>query len=226
MLDLNILVNDSLKKIEKEGFVQEVVDKTLKKTIESVIDDLLRAWSPFGKNLKEEIESKLNINLKNLDIASYNQIVLNAVKERLDQAIYQQGIEQIKADMDEMLANEKSEYKLSEIIEKLKRDNDEDAREEGWDEISLYVEKDRTLNFIYFDAEPEKEKYQCRYEIVTHPEDDRIHSIEINDRKLDNKLIMGGLRGLEKVLFLMFAHKSKLILDDEDIDFEYDYDDY
>lgn len=225
MIDLNKMVNESLKKIEEEGYVQEVIDNTIKKTIESVIDDLLRSWSPFGKNLKEEIENKLNIDLKNLDIASYNQLILNAVKEKLDVVIHQQGIEQIKADMDELLANKKSEYRLSEIIKKLKKDNAEDAIDDDWYEISLHIEKGSVLNFIYFDGEPEKRKHECKYKIITHPEDERIHSIEINDRQFDNKLIMGGLRGIEKELFIMYTHKAKLIIDDENIDTEYGYDD-
>ena len=69
MIDLNKLVNQSLANIEESGFVQETIQNRIKKTIESIVDDLFKSYGTFGKSLQAEIESKLQINFKELDIA-------------------------------------------------------------------------------------------------------------------------------------------------------------
>lgn len=221
MIDLNSLVNQELKNLEESGFVKEAIQKQVEKTVTEIIDDLLREWSPFGKALKAEIESKLQINFDNLDIVSYNQVVLNAVKEKLDQVVYVQGVEQIKANMDAMLSEIKPEYKLSEIIEKLKEFSSDDAKENDWEEISLHVSSPRDiLTFIYFDEEPDKEEYQCKY-ILSVNKDGSLNTASIMDCKLDNKLVIGGLHGMEELIFKLYAHKPVIIIDEDRVDTYY-----
>lgn len=227
MIDLNALVNQSLANIEESGFVKEVIQKRIEKTVTETIDELLRGYSPFGKALKSEIESKLQVNFKELDIASYNQVVLNAVKEKLDQAVYVQGVEQIKASMDAMLSDIKPEYKLSEIIEKLKECAEDDAKENDWSEISFHIDADRSvLAFVYFDEEPGKEKYRCKYRLSIC-KDGRLNTVEIRDCKLDNRLVMGRMSGMEELMFKLYAHKPVIIIDENHVETEYssEYDD-
>lgn len=224
-MDLNKLVNESLAKIEQEGFVQKVVEKQLKSTIESIIDDLLRSYSDFGKNLKKEIGSQLNINLKELNIAGYNVMVLNAVKEKLDEAVTIHGVEKIKESLEEMLTDVKKEYKLSELIEEMKEDAREYNDDHAGQEISLHVDPDRSiLSFIYFDPSEDQEKYECKYRLVLN-KDGAMNSINIDGRKFDNKLIMGGLRGFEETLFKIYSTGAKIIIDENNVNLEYGYGD-
>lgn len=121
MINLNKIVNDSMKQIENEGFVEKIVKEQLEKTIKDIVSDTFRSWSNFGENLKKHIEGNLNVNLENLNIDGYNTLVLAAVQEKLDLATKIQGVEKIKQAMDKMLKNVKTEYKLSELIEEPKR---------------------------------------------------------------------------------------------------------
>jgi hypothetical protein len=220
-VDLNKMVNDSLAKIQAEGFVEQVVEEQLKKTIKSIVNNVLREYGDFGKNLKEQVESQLNINLDKLDIASYNTMVLNVVKEKLDAAMHLQGVEKIKADMDEMLGTAKAEYKLSELIQELKDDAlewDDDLR--GKD-MSFHIDSDRrTLTFISFDKEPDKGKYDCKYRIAVD-EEGKLTSVKIGGREFKNNVIMGGLYGTEATLFKMYTQGSKLIINEDEVDTYY-----
>jgi len=164
-MNLNQMVSESLKNIEEEGFVQATVEKKMKQTMESIIDDIFSSWSSFGKNLKEHIQQELKVNLDELKLEAYNHMILNVVKEKMDEAIHVQGTEKIKKQLDDLLSDNKTEYKLSEIIERMKDDVMDWDSDEYYDkQISLHVEKGSVLSFVYFDKEEYKEKYKEKYE--------------------------------------------------------------
>ncbi len=220
MIDLNKLVNQSLSKIEEQGFVEQVVEKKLKETVTSIINDLFHSYSDFGKNLKNQVSQQLNINLRELNLAGYNTMILNTVKEKLDEAIHIQGTEKIKEALDVLLSDVKQEYKLSELIEEMKAKANEYG-DYNRKEISFHIDPDRDiLTFIYFDEESGKDKYRCKYGIWVNKEGN-IAGVEIKDRKFDNRVIMGGLRGFEETLFKIYTTGPKLIIDENYIKVEY-----
>jgi hypothetical protein len=222
MMDLNKMVNDSLAKIEAEGFVEKVVEKQLKSTIEIIIDDLFRSYSDFGKNLKKEIESQLNINLKELKLSGYNVLVLNTVKEKLDEALHLQGVEKMQDALNEIFNDTKKEYKLSEIINAFKQDVlSDDSAYEG-NEISFHVEKWSYGVHIAFDKDSDKGRYSCDYQIGIDS-NGKMTRADIDGKKFDNKIIMGGLYGFDETLFKIYASGAKVIIDDNDVDIEYGY---
>lgn len=223
-MDLNKLVNDSLAKIEQEGFVQKVVEKQLKNTVESIVDDLFRSYSDFGKNLKKEVESQLNINLKELKLSGYNVLVLNTVKEKLDEALHLQGVEKMQDALNEIFNNTKKEYKLSEIINEFKQDVLSDDSDYEGNEISFHIEKWSLGFHITFDKDSGKGRYCCDYQISIDS-DGKITRADIDGKKFDNKVIMGGLYGFDETLFKIYASGAKVIIDDNDVDIEYGYSD-
>lgn len=220
MIDLNKIINESLAKIEAEGYVQVVVEKRIKETIESVVTDCLRSYSDFGKNLKKEVESKLNINLKELDFSGYNLLVLNAVKEKLDQVIHLQGIEKVKDAMDKMLADVKPEYTLSEIIESL-RTYEKYSSHDYEDRMTLFiVHSDTSDDYIdiYLDSDKKDRKFSCDYQIRTK-DGGIVWNVNIGGRELNKNNEFGALFGPAELLFKIYATGAKIILDqgeDED----------
>lgn len=220
-MNLNQMVNESLKNIEEEGFVQATVEKKMKQTMESIIDDIFSSWSNFGKNLKEHIQQELKVNLDELKLEAYNHMILNVVKEKMDEAIHVQGTEKIKKQLDYLLSDTKTEYKLSEIIERMKDKAMEWDSDEYYDrQISLHVEKDSVLSFVYFDKEEYKEKYECQYKLSIDNEG-RLNSCRIDDKEFDNKVIMDGLHGVDELLFKIYTTGAKVLLDENDISVYY-----
>jgi hypothetical protein len=224
ILDLNVLVNNSLKKISEGGKVQEIIDKRLENTVESIINDLLNDWSDFGKALKEEVKKKLVINLGELDIATYNTLVLNAVKEKLDKVITIQGVEKIKESMDKMLADVKPEYRLSEIIEEL-RESEKGSHDYG-DRMTLIIEaSDRKYINIYLDDDEEENQYRCKY-MIRLKEDGIVWNIKSDDRDFSKNNELGALFGIEELLFKIYATGAKIVLDEGEDSDDYNLDYY
>jgi hypothetical protein len=223
ILDLNVLVNNSLKKISEGGKVQEIIDKRLENTVESIINDLLNDWSDFGKALKEEVKKKLVINLGELDIATYNTLVLNAVKEKLDKVITIQGVEKIKESMDKMLADVKPEYRLSEIIEEFK----EEKRylHEYGDQMTLIIEhSDRGYMNIYLDDDEEKGQYSCDFMIRL--KEGVVWNIKSSRRDFRKNNEIGALFGIEELLFKIYSTGARVIFDEGEDSDDYDLDYY
>jgi len=230
MIDLNKIVNDSLVEMEKEGFVEKTVKNRLEKTITEIVDDVFREWSDFGKDLKAHIENNLNIDLDNLGIEGYNTLVSAAVKEQLDKIITVQGIEKIKETTEKMLIDTKDSYTLSEIIEKLKGESTKDEWEYDEDEkIALIIDgKEDGYKHIYLNEEDEDRKWSYDYQIDIDGEG-RPYSIKLKGNEIDKNKILGGLYGLDELLFKIYAHGSKIVLDngmdpeDYDLYFREDY---
>lgn len=192
MIDLNKIVNETLVNLEKEKFVETVVEKRIKQTIESVIGDIFDSWSSFGKSLKKHIE------------------------ERLESTIKVKGLEKIKESIDEMLSDVKSEYTLTEIIEKAKEDTAKEDYERDYDEkVNLIIEKScYGYIHIYLDNKDEKPygkwDYSCSLAL---DKEGKAYSIKLNGKEIDSKKIMDGLYGLDNLLFKIYASGAKIILD-------------
>lgn len=236
MIDLNKIVNDALVELEKERFVETAVKKRLEKTIEEIIDDTFRKWGTFGENLKSYIDKNLNVNIENLGIEGYNTLALKVIQEELDKVITTQGIEKIKDTTREILSDVKSEYTLSEIIEALKEENLKEEYEfDEEDTIAIIIEGDEDgYKHIYLSLEEPTSIYG---KVSKHSYDYQIainrlgkpYSIKLKNNEIDTKKILGGLYGLDRLLFKIFSSGAKIILDkgmdpeDYDIYYRTDY---
>lgn len=226
MIDLNKIVNDTLVNMESEKFVEKVVQETIEKSVKSIVNDVFRDYSDFGKNLKKYIETNLNINFDKLGLEGYNGIVLTAVKEQLDKAITINGVEKIKESVDGMLSDVKKEYTLSEIIEEAKTDDPcKELEEYDYDEhIYLKIDKsDYGYHSIYLDNNDDEPdgKYYYSYQIAIDS-DGKPYSIKLKGNEINTKKIMGGLYGLDALLFKIYSSGSKITLDQGDDSDDYD----
>lgn len=221
-MNLNTMVNDALANIHSEGIVENIVRKKIEKTIESIIDDIFSSYGDFGKQLKEQIKQHLSVNLGALDLPTYNTLVAKVIKEKLDEITHIQGVEKLKLEMDKMLADVKPEYKLSELIEKWKEVENEYQEYEG--EFSLHIDSKYSSTWIHLDPEPGKDMYECKYGMLVR-DDSTLFCLKVDDREINSKSIMNGLHGVGEDLFKIYAHGSKLIIDEDYIDLYYGEDD-
>lgn len=212
MIDLNKIVNDTLATLEKENYVENIVKARFEKTIKDIVDDVFREYSDFGKALKKHIEENLNVNLDKLELSGYNSLILAALKEKLDAVITVQGIEKVKEATEKMLSDVKREYKLSEIIEKIKEGiNQDDVNYD--DRMTLIIEPTSGgYCHIYIDEEEKDYKYSCDYQINIDKEG-KPYSITLRDETLDTRKILGGLYGADALLFKIYGAGSKIVLD-------------
>lgn len=230
MIDLNKMVNEALVNMEKENFVEIVVKNRLEKTITDIVDDVFKGWSDFGKGLKKHIEENMNVDFENLKLEGYNTLVLAAIKEQIDKTITVQGIDKIKASTDEMLSNIKSEYTLTEIIDQVKKESDKEIYEVDGDQVYMIIDGEEDgYKHIYLSLEEQSHKYNYEYQIDINKAG-KAYSVKLNDTELNTKKILGGLYGIDKLLFKIYSSGAKIILDNgmdpEDYDLYLEGEDY
>lgn len=225
MLDLNKIMNDSLAKIEEEKFLEQTFKKHIEKCIDDVIGDLFKWNGPLKKQLEEVVQNEIKLNLKDLDVASYSQLISNIVANKLDEAIHIQGAEKVKAEMDKMLKKCKETYTLSEIVDELKKEakgfrDDYEINED--EKVALYIDKRYSLIFIKFDVEEDVSEYRCKYSLTLRAEDNSIHSVEVAGESQEKKMKLGIQDYLTGLLFSMYANGAKVELDEGTDSDDYD----
>ncbi|MCW1941712.1 hypothetical protein OMD49_29315 [Bacillus anthracis] len=143
----------------------------------------LESYSDFGKALKDQVKEQLQINLGELDIPSYNHFIVSTIQEHFNAVLHEQGVNRMKEQLDELLLHSKEEYKLSELMKELVREI-EDLDEIGYDEyheMSMHIEEGY-LTYVYFDAESNKDKYDCKYKICVDKKSSVVESIKIREK--------------------------------------------
>lgn len=217
-MDLNKMVKESLVEMDTKGIVLASVNKHVQYTVDKIVEDVFGRYSDFGKDLKKEVEEQLSLDLKKLNIRAYNHMVLEVIKQKIDESVTTVGIETIKEELDALLGSgEPPSYKLSELVDFMKAEQADDEDYFG-QKISLHVQDRTSLTFIRMDPDIDKESYECKYDITVRNDTGQIHSIEINGTEFDNRLIMGGLHGLAKVLFKLYTMKGTVKIDEDYID--------
>lgn len=223
-MDLNKMVADSLAKMDSSGKFQQIIDMQLEKTMSSIVKDLFGEWSDFSKELKNEVEEKLKVNFDELNLQSYNHLIMESIKNMLDDEVTNQGVLKIKNQIEGLLANSKREYKLSELMKELSEGID-GLDELGYDdchEMSLHIDESYSSTFIHFDSKEGVSEYSCKYRLFVSSEG-KILSVNINDTEYSNrssldfdvKSVLKGLHGIDEILFTMFVSGAKLIIDED-----------
>lgn len=217
-MEVDKIVNKIMSEFKEEKYLEKVIRKRLEKTIEDVVDDLMRSYSDFSKNLKEQIEKEMVVNLEDLSLPEYNALVLNWVKEIINDSIK----DDLKQNIEENLKKffkpiEKKEWRLSEIIDQFKESCGGDDENFG-SEISFHCEQADISSIemfhIYFDKESDTEAYRCDHKLFIS--DGKISSIE--SRRGDiTKSKFKDFYGFDQFLFKLYAGDVTVEVDEDDV---------
>lgn len=219
-MDMNAIINDKLAELHTEGYLEKIIKKQLEDTIKDIVEDSLRSWSDFGKGLKEAVKSQLEVNLDKLDIPSYNQVILNVIKGEIERSIHDVGTARMQEQLQELLGTGKNEYVLSELVKEMVEDELklEELSYEEMEQITVIIQEKYGTKYVYMDPKEDIEWYQCKYKISLD-KDLTVLRAEVSDKNFDNRVIMGGMYGLDATLFKMWSQKAKLVIDDYETEF-------
>ncbi|WP_228475062.1 hypothetical protein [Listeria welshimeri] len=226
-MDFNKMVDSSLVKMEKNGEVQKLIDRQVALAVESVVKDLFGTESAFSFKLNRIATEALQINFNDLDLASYNHMILQAIKDKLVDGT-NDGVEQIKTEIESLLTNTKREYKVSELIEELSHEITNKLDYEERHEMTLIVNNQYDSYFVHMDSRKGVSDYECKYVLHISGKGNLL-TVRINDQEriwkdtvtdFDVRGIMNGLYGLEKTLFKIYTSRAKIIIDESNCQLE------
>jgi len=225
-VDLLKISQETVSDLVQSGFIKEEMEKHMKKGLASVIDDVFGSYSTFSKAVKEELKNHLNVNLEELGLGAYNTLVMNMLKEKFDEVIKLNGIDKLKSSVEDMLSVEKKEWKLSEIINKMKeaymkKVHDDDGESLDGMDCAFYYKKYSNLAFIDFDGNEDESNYACRYRLSVN-KSGTINNLTIRGKEITNETIMAGLHGFDDFMLQLYISGATIILDPKEVDKYYD----
>lgn len=225
MKDLQELVATSFSKIAASGVIEEMIEKKLVETIGSVVNDSLRSYSDFGKQVSEAVKVSMQVDLRGLGLPGYNDLILKIIRQQVNALTENSIAKQVEEQMTKLLAPAPAEIKISKLVKDFIEFSAPDGCEcDGPDRISLHIEESsHGSRWISLDKIPGKRQYSCAYRFAVRIEDGRIFGLRIDDEEVKQKLFVGDFYSFERDLFQMYAAGTKVIIDAEadDIDTYY-----
>lgn len=225
VIDLQAMVNTALTNMHQDGSLEKMITAQLEKTVKSVLDDAIGSYSGFGKELKEAVKSTLGINIDRMELPTYNVLVTNIIKDRLDQIVHEEGVEKMKQRLDEMFTPVKPEVHLSELIEEWKKALNEDGDRNG--ESITVLWEDSTYGgggWLYVDADEDRDKYRCDLQVGVNKED-KVFALKWEGKDLTKAKTDWGINEIAEQFFRIYAAGSKLIVDMDEVYTNFGYDD-
>lgn len=201
----------------------EILDKKMAAFFSNVVDDALSSWGDFSKALKRKLSDDLLLNIGNIDLANYNAELLNRLNLIIQRDYQGFFLEKISQSVERIFEKPPARIKLSELIKQFIDAEVENHSDGG--EISFYFERTADLRWVYFDPEPNKKDYECKYRIYSDKEGE-ISNVQIrnwggrisfkNPEPLSNKLF-----GFDALLFRLYSWGSTIEMDDHRVVTEY-----
>ncbi len=218
-MEIEKMMISALEKIQEDGLIEKTIQEQIEKTIKSIINDLFRDYSDFGKDLKSKLSEAVKLDLENIDLPMYNVLIENAIRDQTKSIMTEEHRKLIDQRISNILkVEEKKEWKLSELIEKFVEESFQYNEERSGDQISLHIDDDRTtLCFIKFDEKIGIGEYSCDNSLVIDMRTKKINSAQLGDWKTkstnDNRFI-GSLHGFEALIFRLYSQGCTVEIDD------------
>lgn len=221
-MEVDKIVNQVMADFKEEKYLEKLIRKRLEKTMEDVVNSLFRSYSDFSKKLQEQIEKEMVVNLEELTLPEYNALVLNWVKEIVNNHIGDHLKKNIQENLDKFFDPiKKKEWRLSEIIDKFKEDCGGDDENYGT-KMSFHCEETRYssddekyMYHIYFDQEDDKDAYQCDFHLFIA--DGKLSSVKSEKGDLA-KSKYKDFYGFDQFLFQLYAGDVTIKVDEGAVD--------
>ncbi|WP_070106462.1 hypothetical protein [Burkholderia plantarii] len=216
--DLSSAVAGAFSKIVADGVIERAIEDKLTKTITSIIDDELRSYSDFGKQLGEQVKAALQVDLSRLGLPSYNDFIMKVVRAKVS-AITQSAIaQQVEKQLETLLAPAPAEITLSALVEQFIKGNDDryGCSCDAPDRITLHVQDtDYGSHWIALDKDEGKSEYGCEIRFGVR-EDGRMFCLTLGKQKVDETLFLDPY-GFERSILQMHLAGTKVVID-RDVD--------
>lgn len=230
-MDIKELIKNSIQNMDIEKIITEKAQEVIKETLESIIKDTFKSWSDFGKELQNKMSEELKINLSEIKLDEYNNVIISLLEQSLkenstDNLYFKEKIDKLIKEIAE--TDVKREYKLSEIIDLYKSEYDEEAQENRYEEMYLKVEENSLsdLIWIFINKCEVDNEYGSDIQFGYNTRTNKIISLNIESKIIsDRSIYRNRLYGTDKLLYQMFLLGSKIIIDEKDCDLYYELED-
>lgn len=217
MQELKNAVAAAFDNVVASGAIEKAIQEQIGKTIESAIKEQFSSYGDFSKAVKAKVSSLVDVNLDQIDLPSYRDLVGKIIRERVGAVMTEQFTTQLGNDIDSLLKPAPAEITLEDLLEDFitQQMDAYNAHEYRGENFSLHIEhSDSPAGYyihVYLDKERHKSKYSCGIHIDIDPQG-HVYSLKIDNVDPAKKLFIGPMYGFEHRLFQLYTAKSKIII--------------
>lgn len=147
-MDLNELITDKIDELNKEGFIQDQIDKQCRLMIQDVVKSLLEYYGPIGKKIKEHYKDAFEIDDYKIDLPSYNNFILDVAEKEFARFLEGEATEKFREQLNNRFPKVNKTEKISTLISIIEENWEGIARENQSEYIRVKVDDSRE-NSIY-----------------------------------------------------------------------------
>lgn len=213
----------------------EVITKAVKETVNRHIQESLRTYSDFGKQVEAAVQKALCLHGP-LDLPSYNDTILKIVAAQVERATTECIEAQVANRMKELLTPAPATIRLSELVaqylKELREKEDAGCVCYGERKEITFEVGDRehdSFRDIILSPERDAKKHDCQIRFGVHlkanlgPNTGTIYHLVFRNADVEKRMFSGPFYGFERMLFQMKAAGTAIVLDHHEIDIETDY---
>ncbi|SHO54373.1 hypothetical protein [Vibrio quintilis] len=194
----------------QEGIVEKTIIEKVDQMIEKCVSDAFSSYSEIAKSIKETITKSIKPDMKELDdFPVYHQFVMQNIRAAVTRFQDERLQEVLDKEMQDIFEQLPEDLTLSWLLDEVRRKNDDEEHDDS--EMTLHINGDGSFTHIYISIEPDKNNWECEYQIDLH--NGEIYSVKIDDKDMSKAICVGPLYRFEKILFNAYAMKAKLTLD-------------
>lgn len=178
MEQLTEAVTDIMREMVEDGTVHALINKHLEKTVESLIEDALRSYSGFGKQLKAHIENSLAIDFSNVTLQEHNHTMLKMVEAAMGRYLAESAQEKLYTEINEIFSPPPEKITLQQLVDDFKEDSEE-GHDRGDSDYCGLVISESSGGYIYVGLNPSDMKDCHRGDCVALEPIDSVRDCEI-----------------------------------------------
>lgn len=213
----------------------EVITKAVKETVNRHIQESLRTYSDFGKQVEAAVQKALCLH-GDLDLPSYNDTILKIVAAQVERATTNCIEAQVAERMKQLLTPAPVTIRLSELVAQYVKEL-RDKEDSGCvcygerNEITFRIGDIEHGHFRDVSLDPERDvkRHDCqiRFGVSLNQKlgenTGTIYHLVFKNQDVEKRMFSGPFYGFERSLFQMKAAGTAIVLDHEEVEIETDY---
>lgn len=225
-MDFQTAVLESVNKLAGSGHIEKQIEAAVSKTIAEIINDELKSYSEFGKNVKEAVKKSLSFQSAQINLPEYNAMILKVVARQVDAALGAVVEKQVSENLKDILSPMPEQLTVQDLVDKLI----EKVKDDGGchcDRRGILIELDGGTGdgvcggywHLYLHDEPEikgsygSNKYTYKYQIAVTDKGE-VYSVSFGGQDIDKRMFLGPYYGFERYLLALKTCRTRLVKPD------------
>lgn len=215
MEDLKKAVSAAFENVVASGAIELAIEKQLASAITRAVEEQFSSYGDFSKAIKAKISTLIDVDVAEIDLPSYRDLVGKIIKQRVGAVMTEQFTTLLDKDIGELLQPAPATITLEALLKEFVEYQLEYREHLRGQPFTLHIEHSNNLEMhyvdIYLSNQESVGKFQCDFQFRVKG-DGEVWGLKIGSADVNKQIFMGQIFSFEKRLFQMYTAKTKIII--------------